>query len=83
MRGHGWTVFGVASGTRRRVRAAGDRRRDHFVWLPESARERHLSSLVGNTLIAPFVAAAWTLMYFRPARRRADDARAVDAAARA
>jgi hypothetical protein len=35
-----------------------------FLWLPDSARGG-VQSLVGNTLITPFVAAAWTLLYFR------------------
>lgn len=35
-----------------------------LVWLPEDVRGG-LQSLVGNTLLTPFIAAAWTLLYFR------------------
>jgi hypothetical protein len=35
-----------------------------FVWLQEDARA-FVQSLVTNTLVTPFIAAAWTLMYFR------------------
>jgi hypothetical protein len=33
-------------------------------WLPEEVRG-YVQSLVSNTLTAPFIALAWTLMYFR------------------
>jgi hypothetical protein len=64
VRGHGWNVFGailigigisiVASIVINLV----------LVWLPRDAANP-LGSLISNTVVAPFIAAAWTIMYFK------------------
>jgi hypothetical protein len=63
VRGHGWQVFGaIVIGflifVAARVVVA-----IVLVWLPDWLRTL-LDSLVANAVIAPFIAAAWTLMYF-------------------
>ena len=68
VRGNGWNVFGVIVLTVLLLIAAA------IVisivaaivlgWLPGEIRS-YVQSLVSNTLTAPFLALAWTLMYFR------------------
>ena len=64
VRGHGWNVFGaivigiVISIIARIVVAL------LLIWLPNGLQD-FLGSLISNTVIAPFIAAAWTIMYFR------------------
>jgi hypothetical protein len=64
VRGHGWNVFGaivigiVISIIARIVVAL------LLIWLPTGLQD-FLGSLISNTVIAPFIAAAWTIMYFR------------------
>jgi Uncharacterised protein family (UPF0259) len=63
VRGHGWQVFGaIVIGflifVAARVVVA-----IVLVWLPDWLGTL-LDSLVANTVIAPFIAAAWTVMYF-------------------
>jgi hypothetical protein len=64
VRGHGWNVFGaivigiVISIIARIVVAL------LLIWLPSGLQD-FLGSLISNTVIAPFIAAAWTIMYFR------------------
>jgi hypothetical protein len=64
VRGNGWNVFGtivlgilISIGASIVVSIL-------LVWLPDWLQS-FLGSLVSNGVIAPFVAAAWTLMYFR------------------
>jgi Uncharacterised protein family (UPF0259) len=68
VRGNGWNVFGVIVLTVLILLVAA------IViailvaialnWLPEEIRS-YVQNLVSNTLTAPFLALAWTLMYFR------------------
>ena len=64
VRGHGWNVFGtiligiaIGIGASIVVSIA-------LLWLP-SDLQRFLGNLISNSVIGPFIAAAWTLMYFR------------------
>jgi hypothetical protein len=67
VRGNGWNVFGVIALTILILIAAS------IVlailvsvllnWLPESIRG-YVQNLISNTLTAPFIALAWTLMYY-------------------
>ena len=64
VRGHGWNVFGtIVIGVLINI-AAGIVVTLVLIWLPGDLRD-FLSTLISNTIIAPFIAAAWTLMYFR------------------
>lgn len=64
VRGHGWRVFAVilltmlASGIAQSVALA------LFAFLPEFL-QNWIGGLVANSLVAPFVALAWTVLYFR------------------
>jgi hypothetical protein len=64
VRGYGWTVFGVIV-----VTFAINLAASIVVSLVLSglsgSLSRYLASVIANTLIAPFVAATWTSMYFR------------------
>jgi hypothetical protein len=63
VRGHGWNVFGtIAIGVGIGI-AASIVVSIALVWLPDDLKQ-FLSSLISNTVIGPFIAAAWTLMYF-------------------
>jgi hypothetical protein len=64
VRGYGWTVFGVIVVTIAINIAASIILGIAFSGL-SGGLARYLASVVSNTLIAPFVAAAWTSMYFR------------------
>jgi hypothetical protein len=64
VRGHGWNVFGtivigiaIAIGASLVATIV-------LLWLPSDV-QRFAGSLISNTVIGPFIAAAWTLMYFR------------------
>jgi len=64
VRGNGWNVFGaivIAVGIAIAASIVGTLL---LFWLPD-AIESFLRSLISNTVIGPFIAAAWTLMYFR------------------
>jgi hypothetical protein len=64
VRGHGWSVFGVIL-LAIVIQLIGSLIISIiFVWLPADARS-FVQSLVANTLLTPYIAAAWTLMYFR------------------
>ena len=64
VRGHGWPVFAVilltmlVSGIAQSVALA------LFAFLP-AFLQAWVGGLVANSLVAPFVALAWTVMYFR------------------
>ena len=64
VRGHGWNVFGVIVLTVLALIVAGIAIAIAIVWLPEEIRNP-VQNLVSNSLLAPFVAIAWTLMYYR------------------
>ncbi|MGZ8695003.1 MAG: hypothetical protein ACXWYS_06135 [Gaiellaceae bacterium] len=64
VRGHGWNVFGtiligIAIGIAASIVASLA-----LIWLPSELQD-FLSSLISNSVIGPFIAAAWTLMYFQ------------------
>src|SRR5262249_55324919 len=64
VRGHGWTVFGVIVVTFAINVAAAIVLGIAFSGL-STALSRYLSNVIANTLIAPFVSATWTCMFFR------------------
>jgi hypothetical protein len=64
VRGHGWSVFGVIVLTLLIVFGAGIVL--SLVLLPVSAWLRSfVSNVVSGTLLAPFIALTWTLLYYR------------------
>ncbi len=68
VRGNGWNVFAVIVLTWLVVIAASILIGIFFVWLPVDVRG-YVSNVVTNSLLVPYVAIAWTLMYYRLARR--------------
>jgi hypothetical protein len=64
VRGHGWSVFGVILLTFLISLAASLVIGLALSWLPNAAAS-FLSSILSATLTAPFIALAWTLMYYR------------------
>jgi hypothetical protein len=64
VRGHGWNAFGtIVIGIGIAI-AASIVAAIALSWLPGELAS-FLQSLISNTLIGPFLAAAWTIMYFR------------------
>ncbi len=63
VRGNGWNVFGVIVITLFAVIVVGIIVSLLTFWLPEHV-DTFVSDVVSNTIIVPFVAVAWTLMYF-------------------
>ena len=68
VRGHGWSVFAVIILTIVILAVASLLITLALLWLPEELRG-YLSSVVADTLLVPFVAVAWTLMYYRLSAR--------------
>ena len=64
VRGSGWNVFAVILLTLLIALAVRIVFALVFSWLPAAAGT-FLSDILGSTLIAPFIAIAWTLMYYR------------------
>jgi hypothetical protein len=64
VRGHGWTVFGVVLVTIAINIVAAIVLAIAFSGLSTDLG-RYLANVISNTVIAPFVAATWTCMYFR------------------
>lgn len=64
VRGHGWSVFGVIVKTVLVLLAVGIVVAIAFAWLPDPSRT-YVIDVVRNLLTAPFIALAWTLMYYR------------------
>jgi hypothetical protein len=64
VRGYGWSVFGVVILAVLISFAIGIVVSISLVWLPDVAAS-FLGGLINGTLTAPFVALAWTLVYFR------------------
>jgi hypothetical protein len=62
--GNGWNVFGVIVITFLILIAAGIVLGIALFWLPGAFGE-FIRSVVSNTITIPFVALAWTIMYFR------------------
>lgn len=67
VKGHSWTVFGVIVVTAILSAVATGLIELLFVFLPDFLGT-WLGSLVANSIVAPFIALAWTLMYFALAR---------------
>src|ERR671911_1847546 len=69
VKGNGWSVFGVIAITIGAVIAASIVVSLLTFWLPDDV-DTFVSDLISNTLVVPFVAVAWTLMYFALAQGR-------------
>jgi hypothetical protein len=69
VKGNGWSVFGVIVITIGAVIAAGIIVSILTFWLPNGVDD-FVRSLISNTVVVPFVACAWTLMYFALAQGR-------------
>jgi uncharacterized protein YqhQ len=63
VRGNGWTVFGVILVTLVLALIAQLVFVSLFAFLPDFL-QNWIGGLVANSLVTPFVALAWTLMYF-------------------
>lgn len=63
VRGHGWPVFGVIVVTLVLSAIAQALAIALFTFLPDFL-QNWIGGLVANSLVAPFVALAWTVMYF-------------------
>ena len=80
VRGHGWTVFRVIVLSILIVIGAGLVLSILIAFLDDEIG-RFLQSLVSNTLVSPFIAAAWTVMYFRLRDERTQPEAALDPSA--
>ncbi len=69
VRGNGWSVFGVIVITIGAVIVASIIVSLLTFWLPNGIDE-FARSLISNTVVVPFIACAWTLMYFALAQGR-------------
>lgn len=64
VRGRGWSVFWVIVKTVLILIAVGLVVAIAFAWLPDPSRT-YVTDVVRNVLTAPFIALAWTLLYYR------------------
>jgi hypothetical protein len=71
VKGHGWQVFGVIVITIGAVIVASIIVGLLTFWLPDGV-DSFVSDLISNTVVVPFVAIAWTLMYFALAQGRSE-----------
>ena len=71
VKGHGWQVFGVIVITIGAVIVASIIVGLLTFWLPDGF-DSFVSDLISNTVVVPFVAIAWTLMYFTLAQGRSE-----------
>jgi hypothetical protein len=69
VRGNGWNVFGLIVLTIVILIVAGIVLSIIFSFLPDEFGQ-YVSSVVSNTLLTPFVAAAWTLAYYHLRERQ-------------
>jgi hypothetical protein len=67
VRGNGWNVFGVIVITIAAVIVAGIIIGIATFWLPDEI-QGFVQNVISNTAVIPFVAVAWTLMYYALAR---------------
>jgi hypothetical protein len=72
VRGNGWNVFGVIVLTIVIVIAIGIVISLILLWIPGDELRTFVQNVVQNTLAYPFMALAWTLMYFALARPAAE-----------
>jgi hypothetical protein len=70
VKGHSWTVFGVIVVTAILSGIASGVIQALFVFLPDFLGT-WIGGLVANSIVAPFIALAWTLMYFALAQPEA------------
>lgn len=70
VKGNGWSVFGVIVITIGAVIVGGIIVSILTFWLPDGVDD-FVRSLISNSIIIPFVACAWTLMYFALVQGRA------------
>lgn len=71
VKGHGWQVFGVIVITIGAVIVASILVGLLTFWLPDGV-DSFVSDLISNTVVVPFVAIAWTLMYFALSQGRSE-----------
>lgn len=69
VRGNGWQVFGVIVITFAVGIVASIVVSILTVWLPDGVKEL-VRNVISNTVVVPFIACAWTLMYFALAQGR-------------
>ena len=69
VKGNGWSVFGVIVITIAAVIVASIIVGLLTFWLPDNV-DTFVSDVISNTVVVPFVAVAWTLMYFALAQGR-------------
>src|SRR6187402_2994327 len=69
IRGNGWQVFGVIVITFAVGIVASIVVSILTVWLPDDVKEL-VRNVISNTVVVPFIACAWTLMYFALAQGR-------------
>jgi len=69
VRGNGWSVFGVIAITIGAVIVASIIVGLLTFWLPDGV-DSFVGDLISNTVVIPFVACTWTLMYFALAQGR-------------
>lgn len=67
VRGYGWSVFGVIVITFAALIVASIIVGIATFWLPDGL-DRFVRDVIANTIVVPFVAVAWTMMYFTLAR---------------
>ena len=79
VKGNGWSVFGVIVITIAAVIVASIIVGLLTFWLPDDV-DTFVSDVIANTLVVPFVAVAWTLMYFALAQGRTAAPAAADEA---
>ena len=79
VKGNGWSVFGVIVITIGAVIVASIIVGLLTFWLPDDV-DTFVSDVIANTLVVPFVAVAWTLMYFALAQGRTAAPAAADEA---
>jgi hypothetical protein len=78
VRGHGWSVFGVIVLTVLALILGGLVIAVALLWVPDEIRNP-VTNLVSNSLLAPFAAIAWTLMYYRLAPAKGETEQAAPA----
>ena len=73
VRGNGWNVFGVIVLTLVILIAAAIVMSLALFWLPDSFQS-YVENVISNTVVSPFIAIAWTLMYYALGRRGTEPA---------
>ena len=71
VKGNGWNVFGVIAITLVAALVATIVVSILTIWLPDDVKE-FVRNVISNTVVVPFIACAWTLMYFALAQGRSE-----------